>query len=585
MFYNKIIFFLLSMMSVMGSLSSHSVFDSPAYKEFCRLTVEDDSVFADFRRHPRYQGVLEPVSFNQGMSYLNTIKEEYPEILNNLSQFCENGAMGNPIVYQYESYGAFSPTTLRYIKIAGDLKARFGDLSQMHVVEIGGGYGGQCKVLAELTGFGSYTIINRPENNRLAKKYLDTQGIQKLTFIDYDQLSHLKYCDLLICDEVFFHVNEGEQIEYMEKVLKHAKNGYMICNLASNRKTKARYLSIEEIILFLCQENKKGKVENELPWARPYRQLVTWKHQKATSNALRNRPTLEPSPVLQTQNAVTYSFSGGRLGDNLLAYLHAKWIAYKYDLPLLDQIFPGSKQFQFEMKGQKVGSSFLFNQDVFVSHLDLIDKNPSSSIFTIPYFPDTKCEHQMIKMPCLPYFKVDWEDPQFRAEVRDDLKPIDPIQIPDVPKDCLTVAVHVRRGGGIDYEGSGMTWPLKFPPDEYYIQQINRIAKIYQNQRILVHIFTDDLHPQRIVESFRKTINNPFIEFSCRKKDNSPTSNILQDFYYMTKFNCLICGQSNFSHVASLLGNHTIVIIPTSGYVKNKKIHIDQVELIFQKVS
>ena len=36
---------------------------------------------------------------------------------------------------------------------------------------------------------------------------------------------------------------------------------------------------------------------------------------------------------------VTYTFSGGRFGDNLISYLHAKWVAYRAGVPLLYKPF------------------------------------------------------------------------------------------------------------------------------------------------------------------------------------------------------------------------------------------------------
>ncbi|HEV7737800.1 MAG TPA: hypothetical protein VGO47_10580, partial [Chlamydiales bacterium] len=40
--------------------------------------------------------------------------------------------------------------------------------------------------------------------------------------------------------------------------------------------------------------------------------------------------------------AITYEFSGGRFGDNLLAYFHAKWVSYKYNIPFFYKEFPYS---------------------------------------------------------------------------------------------------------------------------------------------------------------------------------------------------------------------------------------------------
>ena len=37
---------------------------------------------------------------------------------------------------------------------------------------------------------------------------------------------------------------------------------------------------------------------------------------------------------------ITYALSGGRLGDNLIAYLHARWVAITYDLPFVFKEFP-----------------------------------------------------------------------------------------------------------------------------------------------------------------------------------------------------------------------------------------------------
>src|SRR5579862_7273227 len=47
---------------------------------------------------------------------------------------------------------------------------------------------------------------------------------------------------------------------------------------------------------------------------------------------------------LFASDAVTYEFTGGRLGDNLLSYLHAKWISHTRQIPLLYKPFPYSSE-------------------------------------------------------------------------------------------------------------------------------------------------------------------------------------------------------------------------------------------------
>src|SRR5665213_983093 len=60
------------------------------------------------------------------------------------------------------------------------------------------------------------------------------------------------------------------------------------------------------------------------------------------------------------EKAVTYEFSGGRLGDNLLSYLHAKWISYRHQIPLLykpfkysDKLMLDTNEIRFDLSTKK----------------------------------------------------------------------------------------------------------------------------------------------------------------------------------------------------------------------------------------
>ena len=181
-----------------SSLEGGSISESTSYPSFCLQAATKDTIFLNFKRHPIYTQILEHVTYDLGLQYLSIIIEKYPHLLPYFDVFRDNDAIGNPIVYDYGVYGTFSPTTLRYIKIAGDLIEKFGDLSNMHIVEIGGGYGGQCKTLASLGMFKKYTIIDLPPCNHLSKRYLNELAVQNVTFMDSTQLSEIKDYDLLI---------------------------------------------------------------------------------------------------------------------------------------------------------------------------------------------------------------------------------------------------------------------------------------------------------------------------------------------------------------------------------------------------
>ena len=56
----------------------------------------------------------------------------------------------------------------------------------------------------------------------------------------------------------------------------------------------------------------------------------------------------------------------------------------------------------------------------------------------------------------------------------------------------------------------------------------------------------------------------PHIHFDCRKQNNGPGANVLEDFFSMMNFNCLIRAGSHFSRFVQRLGKNKVVIYPES---------------------
>lgn len=116
------------------------------YLEVCRQSVKDEKVFETFRRNPDYNKILEHVSYNHGWEYLN---ESNPMLIRQfLDKFVTSEKVGGPATYLYHRIN-FSPTTLRYIKVLSDLIKHFLPL-EIDIVELGCGYGGQCKIIHDL---------------------------------------------------------------------------------------------------------------------------------------------------------------------------------------------------------------------------------------------------------------------------------------------------------------------------------------------------------------------------------------------------------------------------------------------------
>jgi hypothetical protein len=444
--------------------------------------------------------------------------------------------------------------------VANDLKQKFGDLSQMHIVEIGGGEE-PCKVLAESGGFAGYTIVDSPDHLAHAKKYLSQCNIENVHYVELKNLSQLAVCDLVVSHRAF----SEKDLTTFEQIIRRAKNGYLVMDGSS---------CMDELVRMLYEHRHRGVVETHRDHF-----VMTWKERGAKKQESR----VEHKGV--QGNGITYSLHKGRLGDNLCAYLHAKWLAYKCHLPLYYRSFHYSKLFSFADEHQPLKKHHKkFKARIKTADESEINSKQNSSLFVVPFFPENTehiFDHEGRHLTWVPSFQVDWEDPEFLAEVRKSLTPKDPITTPTLPTDFLTVGVHVRRGGGFDSLQERLRVPLKFPPDSYYIEQIERVSKIFKDRRLYVYILTDDLDPESIVNKYRAALNNSNIHFDYRKTDNGPSQNVLEDFFFMTKFDCLVICQSNFSLMASKLADFALVITPTHPTLINGEVVIDEVKLAF----
>lgn len=202
----------------------------PAYLKVCSLAIKDDTVFKKFRKIQPYHNVVEGVPGNLGMDYLLWVKENEPDILRYISKFATNDTVGSPTVYPYGGLEApMSSTTCRYIKVLAELVHIFGSLKDLDIIEIGGGYGGQCKIICEYEKPKSYTIVDLPEASALAEKYLRYFGIDYVlckTAATY----HKKGYSLCISNYAFSEFDRRYQEFYAEHIINYAKQGYMLCN-------------------------------------------------------------------------------------------------------------------------------------------------------------------------------------------------------------------------------------------------------------------------------------------------------------------------------------------------------------------
>src|SRR5690242_1978596 len=248
--------------------------------------------------------------------------------------------------------------------------------------------------------------------------------------------------------------------------------------------------------------------------------------------------------------AITYETPSGRFGDQLIAYMHAKWVSYLYDIPLLYKPFHYSADLVLDDKEQLFQGA---PPSIYVTRLSLITENQETdALFTIPYFPECSYELKRAKWY---HFPIDWHDPTFLAILRTHIYPKTPLTFPDLPQERTTVAVHVRKGGGFDDPAQLTHWPLKFPPDAFYIDSIKKIYELTK-QPLFVYIFTDDPEPLAIAHHFKTALADSDILFDCRSEGNNHKTNVLADMFDMMRYDCLIRPESNYSIVAERLASY-----------------------------
>lgn len=230
---------------IKNEIMKHATIDKPLepideilnkYCEVCKRAAEDDSVFNTFKSHPDVLTVLEHASKDLGERYLQLIHKDNPWLLD-IKAIWDNDKYGSPKLETYSIGDVLircSPTTLQYIGVVSNLIKEFSSLIELNIVEIGGGYGGQCKIIQDIYDVCSYDLIDLEEVILLQEKYL-----KKLNcFSNVNVFSDLKYAaikyDLVISNYALSEVSEKEQLEYVRRILLNSKHGYITCNSPLN---------------------------------------------------------------------------------------------------------------------------------------------------------------------------------------------------------------------------------------------------------------------------------------------------------------------------------------------------------------
>ena len=222
---------------------------------------------------------METVTYNQGQECLTRISSLGFPLTSDFSRCFLNDSVGMPTRYRYPLVGRVSPTTLRYVSIALELRQLFGESLEGSFVEIGVGYGGQAAVLMEFFEISDYGIYDLADVQELTKKFLDKIGkSSKLSMHTLSSTKPQKYWELVVSNYAFSELPAELQRVYIENVLSKSKRGYLIMNSGkTNRSGRSDgKLTLEELKKLLPDI----EILDEIPNTGPDNYVIVWGHNR-----------------------------------------------------------------------------------------------------------------------------------------------------------------------------------------------------------------------------------------------------------------------------------------------------------------
>lgn len=245
-----------------------SLSDNDIYPDFCEQAATDDDLFRTFREAADYSQILEHVTYSLGKRYLKAVRQD-AALLESARLICASDTVGTPRRYNYPDVGKASPTTLRYLKVARDLSRDFGVLTGRDIVEIGVGYGGQCRVLSSLYRPGSYALVDLPPVLKLAERFLSENLVDSpTTFISAFDVPEME-SDLVVSNYAFSELRREVQEMYMSRVVDKSRRGYMTFNQITPSSFGS--MTVEEFAMRVG-----GTVVPERPLSYPGNRIIVW---------------------------------------------------------------------------------------------------------------------------------------------------------------------------------------------------------------------------------------------------------------------------------------------------------------------
>jgi hypothetical protein len=237
------------------------------YIEYLKSLNYENFKECDFKSNNKYKNILEHVSYELGLKYLELVHLDFPSITYETIQgFINiNDKYGFPdkekYMYKNNIY-VCSPTTLRYIYHALVILNYYKNTDCKNIVEVGCGYGGLYLAINYFSNklgviINNYNIIDLPETCILIENYLNLHNDCKYSTIQIHTSN--TYGEKIKDDKLFFisnycftEIDETHNKLYSGILLTKTTNGFIIWqnggNNGSYRIEQAKSITGKEIV-------------------------------------------------------------------------------------------------------------------------------------------------------------------------------------------------------------------------------------------------------------------------------------------------------------------------------------------------
>ena len=217
------------------------------YFSFVKRAINDEELFRTFKVNNDYISVVGMSHIWQGERFLNRIKE-HPDIYSRLSEFMENDRIGTPVMMDIDDK-TISPNTLRHVQSLCDIKKYFGNLDGKVISELGVGYGATAYVVGKYYKPAAYHLIDVPEVQKFALKYLGLLGIPATDTPPPEKV------DLFISEFCVTEFDDEDLYKFYDKYIQNAEHVYIMSNLFDeNRKQRFIHRMNEDFNLEIIPE-------------------------------------------------------------------------------------------------------------------------------------------------------------------------------------------------------------------------------------------------------------------------------------------------------------------------------------------